>query len=78
MTTPIDVMEPGSNSLRLCEKGALAVPEAADFLRLSRAQVYRLMESGELIYTIQGRRRRVPKRALIELLARGLRGGGAR
>jgi excisionase family DNA binding protein len=50
---------------------------AATFMRVSVAKVYQLMASGELAYTKIGRCRRIPRRALIDLLAYGLvdRGG---
>jgi excisionase family DNA binding protein len=37
--------------------------------------MYALMENGQLAYVKIGRSRRVPKRALLELLAGNLRGG---
>jgi excisionase family DNA binding protein len=45
---------------------------AAAFLKVSVAQVYRLMEMGSLPYTKIGRSRRIPRRALVELAARRL------
>lgn len=45
---------------------------AAAFLKISVAQLYRLMESGALPYVKIGRSRRIPRRALIELAARNL------
>jgi excisionase family DNA binding protein len=45
---------------------------AAAFLKISVAQVYRLMEMGALPYTKIGRSRRIPRRALVELAARHL------
>jgi excisionase family DNA binding protein len=59
----------------LVEEGLLKVTEAAEFLRLSRATLYSLMDRGELAFVKLGRSRRIPKRALIELAARELRGG---
>ena len=59
----------------LVEDGLVTVSEAAAFLRLSRSNLYLLMERGELPFVKLGRSRRIPKRALIELAARGLRGG---
>jgi excisionase family DNA binding protein len=60
---------------QLCREGALSVPEAAAFLRLSRAELYRLMGDGELPYVQHGRRRLIPRVAAVRLLAAGLRGG---
>jgi excisionase family DNA binding protein len=45
---------------------------AAAFLKVSVAQVYRLMQVGKLPFTRIGRSRRIPRRALIELAARNL------
>ena len=47
---------------------------AAAFLKISVAQVYRLMEDGELPFAKIGRSRRIPRRALVELAARSLVG----
>ena len=48
---------------------------AAAFLSRSRATLYTLMDRGELPFVKIGRSRRIPKRAVVELAARGLRGG---
>ena len=45
---------------------------AAAFLKVSVAQIYRLMAVGELPFTKIGRSRRIPRRALVELAARHL------
>ena len=58
----------------VCE-GLLTVAEAASFLGLSRASIYNLNSSGELPFVKIGGARRIPKRAVIELAARSLRGG---
>ena len=55
--------------------GLMTVQEAAEFLRLSRSSLYTMMDSGELAFVKLGRSRRIPKRALVELAARELRGG---
>lgn len=55
--------------------GLVTVSEAAGFLRISRSTVYVLMDQGILAYAKIGRSRRIPKRALIELVASELRGG---
>ena len=59
----------------LVEDGLMKVAAAAAFLSLSRATLYTLMDRGELPFVKIGRSRRVPKRAVVELAARGLRGG---
>ena len=59
----------------LVEDGLMKVAAAAAFLSLSRATLYTLMNRGELPFVKIGRSRRIPKRAVVELAARGLRGG---
>ncbi len=58
----------------LVADGLFTVAEAASFLRLSRSNLYVLMERGELAFVKLGRSRRIPRRALVELAAGGLRG----
>ena len=60
----------------LVEDGLLTVQQAATFLQISRSNLYALMERGELAFVKIGRSRRIPRRALVELAARELRGGG--
>lgn len=57
------------------EEGLLSVREAARFLSVSRSTLYELMESGQLHYVKLGRARRIPRRAVLALAARNLRGG---
>ncbi len=59
----------------LVEDGLMTVAEAARFLRLSRSTLYAIMDRGELRFAKIGRSRRIPKRAVVELAARELRGG---
>ncbi len=59
----------------LVADGLLTVREAAAFLRISRSNLYALMDHGELAFVKLGRSRRIPKRGVIELAARGLHGG---
>jgi excisionase family DNA binding protein len=42
------------------------------FTRLSRSTLYSLMQAGELPYVVLGRRRLIPRAALVELARRGL------
>jgi excisionase family DNA binding protein len=49
---------------------------AEKFLTLSRAYIYRLMESGELPYAKFGRARRIPWRALRAFAERSMVGAG--
>ena len=59
----------------LVADGLLTVRECAEFLHLSRSKVYELMDTGILCYAKLGRSRRIPRRAVIELAARELKGG---
>ena len=65
----------GSEQQALVADGLLTVKEAAAFLRLSRSSLYAMMDRGELPYAKLGRSRRIPRRGLVELAARGLRVG---
>jgi excisionase family DNA binding protein len=62
-------------SHELVEDGLVTVAQAAEFLSLSRATVYTLMDRGELPFAKIGRSRRIPRRAVVELAAQHLRGG---
>jgi excisionase family DNA binding protein len=53
----------------VASEGFVEVPEAATFLSVSRATVYKLMDDGSLAYAKFGRSRRIPKRALLEYAA---------
>ena len=59
----------------LVEDGLLKVRQAAAFLGISRSTVYVLMNEGQLAYVKLGKSRRIPRRAVVELAARELRGG---
>lgn len=52
--------------------GCFSVTEAAKFAGLGRTSIYEAMDSGELPSLKRGRRRLIPKRALIAWLAEGL------
>ena len=64
-----------ADSEELVADGLLTVRECAEFLHLSRSKIYALMDAGELCFAKLGRSRRIPRRAVIELAARQLRGG---
>jgi excisionase family DNA binding protein len=49
-------------------KGAALIPEAQEFLRVSRTTLYGLMDNGELAYIKIGRSRRIPWAALVSLV----------
>ena len=61
-----------ATATELLADGAMGVPEAAKFCGLSRAEIYRRMAARELPSVKHGRRRLVPKVALVEMLAKGL------
>src|SRR5262249_12610434 len=50
--------------------GALGVPAASEFTGMSRSDLYDRMGRNELPFTKIGRRRLIPRRALVELLRR--------
>jgi excisionase family DNA binding protein len=52
--------------------GAFGLPEAEEFSGLTRTHLYDLMGTGELPFTKVGKRRLIPKRALVDLLQRRL------
>jgi excisionase family DNA binding protein len=56
----------------LLRDGVLSVSEATAFTRLSKSVLYQLMAAHELEFVRAGRRRLIPRRALIAYLERGL------
>ena len=62
----------------LVADGLAALPEASTFTTLSKSSLYAMMERGELPYVVIGRRRMIPRKALIELARAGLRTGAAK
>ncbi len=61
------------DATELLADGALSVAAAAEFASLSRASLYEAMQRGELLYLKRGRRRLIPKRALVLWLAEGFK-----
>jgi excisionase family DNA binding protein len=53
----------------LMADGALTVAKACEFTSLSRPELYKLMAAGKLPFTKHGKRRLIPRRALVQLLA---------
>ena len=58
----------------LVDEGFARVGEACEFLGLSRATLYLLMDSGELKYAKFGKSRRLPWRGLREFAERSMVG----
>ncbi len=58
----------------LVADGLMSLKEAAEFLSISRSKLYEQMDHGELPFVKLGRFRRVPRRAVVWLASRGLRG----
>jgi excisionase family DNA binding protein len=61
-----------SDKPSLVERGMATVKEAGEFLSLSRATIYLLMDNGKLPYARFGRARRIPRAALTEFAERNL------
>jgi len=60
------------DALELAADGALPIPEAVKFSGCSRSVLYEQMELGMLAFLKVGRRRLIPRRALVEFLAKRL------
>jgi excisionase family DNA binding protein len=58
--------------LRAVSEGFASLREAAEYLSLCRATLYKLMDGGELAYARFGRSRRVPWAALKEYAAKAM------
>jgi len=58
--------------------GTITVPDLKTVFGISRTVAYELMQAGRLPYTQLGRRRLVPRRAVVEMLAEGLHTGSDR
>jgi excisionase family DNA binding protein len=60
------------NRRDLVADGLVTVNEAAEWLGLGRAKLYKMMEQGELAYVKIGRARRIPRGALVDVAISGL------
>lgn len=56
----------------VCADGAVTINDAQKLLPVSRVRLYELMNDGSLPYTMVGSRRLIPRRAIVDLLAKGL------
>jgi excisionase family DNA binding protein len=63
---------PPEEALALLEDGAYSVSAAMDFTGLGRSHLYQDMKAGKLRFLKHGKRRLIPKRELVEYLARNL------
>jgi len=54
--------------------GFVDVVKAGEFLGLSRAKIYQLMETSELAYAKFGKSRRIPRRVLVDYANRSMVG----
>jgi excisionase family DNA binding protein len=61
-----------SESNDILTDGLATITEAQAFTRLSRSDLYARMERGELAYCKLGRRRLIPRRALMEMAQKSL------
>ena len=61
----------------LLADGSMPVKDAARFSGLSRAELYKLMGAGRLAFVQHGKRRLIPRKALVCCLGEGLQGGSA-
>jgi excisionase family DNA binding protein len=60
------------SATEMLAEGALGMEEARRFSGMGRTFLYAAMDRGDLPYTKVGRRRLIPRRALIAFLARNL------
>jgi excisionase family DNA binding protein len=70
-----NVTPPPDDPVSLAGEGFVDVVEAGEFLGLSRAKLYQLMDAGELRFAKFGKSRRIPRLALIQYAERCLVGG---
>ena len=72
----LDMTDASAAAEELLADGALGVNDAVEFSGLSRSELYEAMRNGALKFCKRGKRRLIPKRALVRLLADGLQGDG--
>jgi excisionase family DNA binding protein len=61
----------------LLAEGLVSIREAARFLGVGKTSIYKAMNAGTLVWVKIGKRRVIPKAALVAFAARNLRGGWA-
>lgn len=62
----------------ICSLGTCRINAAVKEFGIPKTDLYRLMQSGKLCFSKQGRARLIPRLALIQLVAEGLKGDPAR
>jgi excisionase family DNA binding protein len=67
-------MQANEQLLSLVADGLASIPEAADFLGISRGKLYSMMDKGEIKFCKLGKSRRVPWAALKKLAAEAVVG----
>lgn len=66
-----------SEAEMLAANGALTLKKATEFCGIGRSGLYEKMQAGELAFSKIGRRRLIPRQALVKLIAAGVQGGQA-
>jgi excisionase family DNA binding protein len=61
---------------QVAHDGALPIAKAVEFSGLSRSELYKLMQNGELMFVKHGKRRLIPRNALRAILAKGIMTAG--
>lgn len=66
---PGDILEPPRLDRDIWSEGGFTTTQCAEFLDTSRKTVFEMMRDGRLPWGLLGARRRIPRRAVIDLLA---------
>lgn len=61
-----------AEAVEICSDGVVSVREAAQLAGVSRAQIYIWINDGTIVSLKQGKRRLVPRRAVVALTAANL------
>lgn len=61
-----------TQAAELCADGLISVPDAARFLGVCRAEVYLQMNRGNLPSAKIGKRRLIPRRAVVDMAAKAV------
>lgn len=63
---------PSAEALAVCADGAMGVEDACSFTGLGPTELYDRMKAGTLTFTRVGKRRLIPRKSLVALLAQNL------